>query len=144
MAARAPMATFDAFTLLTVFPQRYVPKSAPAFMFDAFKLERPDPGPTNAADHAVPEIFIVVTFSLDTLSDWIFELLIWAEDANRLCAFAETTFNDAMLDVDETLSVVRYEPDDTFKMAAFALAVKVPVTAVRLENPAAPTNVDVP
>ena len=69
---------------------------------------------------------------------------ICAEDANRLCAFAEMTFNDAMLDVDETLSVVRYEFDDTFKMAAFALAVKVPLTAVMLENPAAPTNVDVP
>ena len=78
------------------------------------------------------------------MSNWIFELPIWAEDANRLCAFAETTFNDARLDVDETLSVVRYEPDDTFKMAAFALAVKVPVTDVMLENPAAPTNVDVP
>ena len=138
------MATFEAFTLLTVFPQRYVPKRAPAFMFEAFKLDRPDPGPTNAADHAVPEIFILTAFVLDTLSDWIFELLIWAEDANRLCAFAEAIFNDAMLDVDETLSVVRYEPDDTFKIAAFALAVKDPVTAVRLENPAAPTNVDVP
>ena len=138
------MATFDAFTLLTVLPHMYVPKSAPEFMFEAFKLEIPDPGPTNAADHAVPEIFILVTFALDTLSVCIFELPIWAEDAVRLCAFAEVTFNVAMLDVDDTLSVVRYEPADTFKMAAFALAVKVPVTAVRLENPAAPTNVDVP
>jgi hypothetical protein len=54
------------------------------------------------------------------------------------------TFNVVIFDVDETLSVVRYDPDDTFNMAAFALAVKVPVTAVRLENPAAPTNVDMP
>jgi len=142
--ARAPKTTFDAFTLLTVFPQRYVPKSAPAFMLEAFKPERPEPGPTNAADQAVPEIFILVAFVLVTFRVCIFELLIEADVAASVRMFAEDTFRFPKFEVDETLRVVRYEPEETFRRTAFALTVNDPVVVVKPEKVAAPVNVDVP
>jgi hypothetical protein len=113
-------------------------------MLDAFRLDRPDPGPINAADKAVPETLMVVTFSLDTLRDWIFPEVIWAEAAFRLWTFAEVMKSVAKLEVDDTLSVVKKDPDETFRLTEFALVVKAPVAAVRLPKLAAPVNVDVP
>jgi hypothetical protein len=138
------MAIFDAFRLLRVFPNTYAPNRVPEFMLEAFKPERPDPGPTNAADQAVPEIFILVAFVLVTFRVCIFELLIEAEIAPSVRMFAEETFRIPKFEVDETLRVVRYEPEETFRRTAFALAVNDPVVVVKPEKVAAPVNVDAP
>ena len=61
----------------------------------------------NDVENAVPDIFIVVTFSDKTLSVCIFELLNKALAAPSVKIFAEVTFVLPKFEIDETLRVVK-------------------------------------